>query len=550
MFCHRAAADADRPAFLYPMGGRFQELTWEQLHDRAGQVALRLVQMGVQRGDRVVQVSENSLDWLICDLGIMMAGGVHVPLHSMLSGPQILEQVLDSGAKLVLLSNDQQVKKLRKLAAQIPPHVQLWTHQRCSWWLRRRLPLQEFFANGPVGSRADVAHLLQDTLSSLSSEDLASILYTSGTTGEPKGVMLSHGNLVFNTQGTLEAFGSLKEELRLSFLPWSHVFARTCDLYTWIASGSRLAIVESREKIIDNCAELKPTLINSVPYFYEKIYRGAAAKGALEKPHVARRLLGARIRLCCSGGAALPIHVAEWFQRQGVSLIEGYGLTETSPVITMCTPEAYKIGSVGRPLSDVEVRIADDGEILTRGPHVMQGYYNKPEATAECLRDGWFYTGDLGEVDDQGFLRITGRKKEIIVLATGKNVSPLAIESRLTQDPLVLQAIVVGDQRNCLVALIVPDPDALKAEISRLGIRVFTKNQAVNHPQVLELYQDLIQQRLATLSTIEQVARFKLMDRGFTIETGEMTPTLKLRRELIAANFAEAIETMYADLSA
>jgi long-chain acyl-CoA synthetase len=321
-------------------------------------------------------------------------------------------------------------------------------------------------------------------------------------------------------------------------------------LYTWIASGSRLAIVESREKIIDNCADLKPTLINAVPYFYERIYRGAAAKGALEKPRVARRVLGGRVRLCCSGGAPLPVHVAEWFQRQDVAVIEGYGLTETSPVITMCTPEAYEIGSVGRPLSGVEVRIADDGEILTRGPHVMQGYYNKPQATAETIRDGWLYTGDLGELDDTGFLRITGRKKEIIVLSTGKNVSPVAVESRLTQDPLIIQAVVIGDQRNYLVALIVPDPDALKSEISRRGIRVYTRNQALNHPEVLDLYEGLIQQQLATLSSIEQVAKFKLLDRGFTMETGEMTPTLKLRRDLISANFAEVIDEMYTDISA
>jgi long-chain acyl-CoA synthetase len=392
--------------------------------------------------------------------------------------------------------------------------------------------------------------LQQDTLSTLGSDDLATILYTSGTTGEPKGVMLTHGNLVFDTQGTLEAFGSLKEELRLSFLPWSHIFARTCDLYTWIASGSKLAIVESREKIMDNCADLKPTLINSVPYFYERIYRGAAAKGALEKPRVARRLLGGRIRLCCSGGAALPMHVAEWFQRQDVTLIEGYGLTETSPVITMCNPDAHKIGSAGRPLSGVDVRIAADGEILTRGPHVMQGYYNKPEATAEAIRDGWLYTGDLGELDEDGFLQITGRKKEIIVLATGKNVSPVALESRLTQDPLIIQAMVIGDQRNYLVALIVPDPDALKAEILRRGIRVYTRYQALNHPEVLDLYEGLIQQQLATLSTIEQVSKFKLLDRGFTIESGEMTPTLKLRRNLISANFADVIDELYADISA
>ncbi|HUS40881.1 MAG TPA: AMP-dependent synthetase/ligase [Pirellulales bacterium] len=547
MFCSRAVVDAQRTALLYPQGGRFHELTWGQLHERAGQVALRLTRLGVAPGDRVVQVSENSLEWLICDLGIMMSGGIHVPLHSTLAGPQILQQIQDCGARIVLLQDDIKARKLQKLAREIPADVKLFTHKKCSWWLRRRLPLHEFFDPESDGSRADVMRLQEEILSALKPNDLATILYTSGTTGEPKGVMLSHGNLMFDTDGTLECFGTAEEELRLSFLPWSHIFARTCDIYTWIASGSKLAIAECREKIMDNIAELKPTLINSVPYFYERIYRGAADKGALEKPHLARRLLGGRIRLYCSGGARLPIHVAEWLQRQEIPLLEGYGLTETSPVITMCTPELYTIGSVGCPLPGVDVRIAEDGEILTRGPHVMQGYYKKPEATKAVIQDGWFYTGDLGRLDDDGALWITGRKKEIIVLATGKNIAPIAIESRLTTDPLIIQALVVGDNRKYLTALIVPDPDALKAEIRRRGIRVYSRKQALNHPQILDIYEGRIQQQLSTLSKTEQIQKFKLMNRGFTIESGEMTPTLKLKRNLIIQNCAALIEGLYAD---
>jgi long-chain acyl-CoA synthetase len=255
------------------------------------------------------------------------------------------------------------------------------------------------------------------------------------------------------------------------------------------------------------------------------------------------------MRFCCSGGAALPIHVAQWFQRQQVTLVEGYGLTETAPVITVGTAAASKIGTVGRPLQGVEVRIADDGEILTRGPHVMKGYYHRPDATDAVLREGWFHTGDLGQLDEDGFLKITGRKKEMLVLATGRNVAPASIEGLLTADPLILQTMVVGDGRNCLAALIVPDADALRTAIAERKIEVTSREQALVHPEVHELYAAAVQKRLAGVSGCEQVRHFRLLDRGFSIESGELTPTLKLRRDAIMANFAAAIAEMYGDAS-
>ncbi len=357
--------------------------------------------------------------------------------------------------------------------------------------------------------------------------------------------MLTHANLVYNTLATVSAVGATEEDLRLSFLPWSHVFARTCDLYTWLATGARLAIAEGREQILANCAELQPTLLNGVPYFFEKVYRGVAAGGALEIPGTLQKLLGGKMRFCCSGGAALPEHVARWFAQQEVTLVEGYGLTETSPVITVGTPTAHKIGTVGRPLMGVEVRLADDGEILTRGPHVMRGYYQRPEATREVLQDGWFHTGDLGQLQEDGFLQITGRKKEMLVLATGKNVAPVPLEGLLTQDPLILQAMVVGDGRNFLAALIVPAADALRAAIVERKIAVASREEALRHPEVLALYVAAIERQLAGVSAHEQVRQFCLLDRGFTVETGELTPTLKLRREVIQAQFGEAIARMY-----
>jgi long-chain acyl-CoA synthetase len=269
-------------------------------------------------------------------------------------------------------------------------------------------------------------------------------------------------------------------------------------------------------------------------------------QGRGDEPGALQSLLGGRIRLCCAGGAALPNHVAEFFAHQGVLLVQGYGLTETSPVISTGTPDAHRLGTVGRPVPGVEVRIADDGEILCRGPNVMPGYWNKPQATAEALVDGWFHTGDLGALED-GFLRITGRKKELIVTAAGKNIAPTLLEGLLSEDPLVSQAFVVGDGQSYLAALIVPDRDHLRAEIIRRQIPVTAPAEALAHPQVRALYQECIERRLAVVSYHEQVRAFALLDRGFTLEAGELTPTLKLRRGVVQEHFADKIAGLYAD---
>ncbi len=374
--------------------------------------------------------------------------------------------------------------------------------------------------------------------------DLATILYTSGTTGEPQGVMLTHRNLVFNACSSVAAWDTPPDELRLTWLPLSHIYARTADLYTWLTHGSRLALAESRETLLADCALVQPTFLNGVPYFYEKVARHLAESGRADEPGALVSLLGGRVRICCSGGAALPDHVALFFARLGVPLVQGYGLTETSPVISTCTYHDQRLGTVGPPIPGVEVAIADDGEILTRGPHVMQGYWNRPEATAIALRDGWFHTGDLGCLED-GYLRITGRKKELIVTAGGKNIAPAYLEALLIADPLVAQAMVIGEGQKYLTALIVPDRDQLRAEIIAAQIPVTSAAEAVAHPCVRALYETVIRRRLAGVSSDEQVREFVLLDRGFTIETGELTPTLKLRRAVVHQHFAQQIAQLY-----
>jgi long-chain acyl-CoA synthetase len=362
--------------------------------------------------------------------------------------------------------------------------------------------------------------------------------------------MLSHWNLASNAIATDGLFLPGESDVKLCWLPLSHIFARTADLYCWIVRGSEMVLAESRETILANCQQFQPTIINGVPYFFDKVHRHVVSQGGSDDEQTGRlqAAFGGRLKFACSGGAPLADATAEYYHRHGVPLLQGYGLTESSPVISVSTPRAHKTGSVGQPLNGVEVEIAADGEVLTRGPLVMLGYWKQPKATAETVdADGWLHTGDMGRLDEEGFLWITGRKKELIVTAAGKNIAPAYLERLMCEDPLILQALVVGDRRNFLAALIVPNPDALGSEIAARGIGVTSREEALVHPQVLALYRERIDARLAGVSHCEQIGQFRLLGRGFTIELDELTPTLKLRRSVIGQHFAAEIEGMYAD---
>jgi long-chain acyl-CoA synthetase len=544
MFARRVAEDGEKAALHVKRGDKFEAITWNQLAADARRTAAALVTLGVQPEDRVIQVSENRYEWIVLDLAIHLARGIHVAVHCTLTGPQIAYQIVNSGATLVVVSGPEQAAKLAAVAGQLPPEIKYLSFDPC----QESIAEHKIRPLGEVVAAASEAYGLaaeKRALEETQPSDLATILYTSGTTGEPKGVMLSHRNLTSNAKAVLTAFSVAPDDLRLSWLPLSHIFARTSDYYTWIAGGGQLALSPSRETIIADCQELHPTYLNGVPYFFDKVHRGLVEKGVADKPGVLQGLLGGRMKMCCGGGAALPDHVAEFFNHHGVVLVQGYGLTESSPVISTGTLTEHRLGTVGKPISGVEVKIAADGEILTRGPHVMVGYWQLPKETAETIRDGWLHTGDLGCLED-GFLRITGRKKELIVTAGGKNIAPSYLESLIAADPLVAQVVIIGDARNYLTALIVPDPDALKAEIFRRKILVFTPAQALAHPKVNAIYRELIDRRLAEVSHAEQIQKFKLMGRGFTIESGEMTPTLKIRRSIVTENCAQEIAAMYA----
>lgn len=545
IFCRRVAADGERVAMRVRRGNEFVPLSWNELADDVRRMAATLRELGVRPGDRVAQVSENRYEWIVCDLAVHLVRGVHVAVHSTLAGPQIANQIAHCGAKLAVLSNDEQVAKLDAASSELPAGLAYYSHDTCESTISGK-PIEHLAARVSQTSADQGRELEHQALATVQPGDLATILYTSGTTGEPKGVMLSHGNLASNALASITAFSIERGDLRLCWLPLSHIFARTADLYVWIECGHEFALAGSRETILPDCAALHPTLMNGVPYFFDKVAKAVQAQRQAGNPANLRALLGGRIRLCCSGGAALPDHVAEFFEREGVLLVQGYGMTESSPVISVGSPSAHRIGTVGPPIPGVEVTIASDGEILTRGPHVMLGYWQDQAATAEVVRDGWLYTGDLGTLED-GFLRITGRKKELIVTAAGKNIAPTYLEGLLAEDPLIAQCVVIGDARNYLTALVVPERETLKAEILRRQIPVASPAEALVHPAVRQLYTDCINRRLAGVSASEHVRKFTLLSRGLTIEAGELTPTLKLRRAVIHEHFAAEIRALYED---
>lgn len=527
LLVERFAHGQDRIALQAPSADGQTCLTrsWAELARDVAAMAAVLRSLGVAPGDRVAQLSENRYEWLLVDFACLLSQAVHVPLHASLSGFQALEQIAHSEAKLVFVSTADQAAKLAEHRDAWPSELTFVSHAVCEGRLgdRWRGETDQLLREQLPGVFEKDERELFPQAHAVDADTLATILYTSGTTGEPKGVMLTHGNLASNAASATMAFGHQPQEVKLGFLPLSHIFARTCDLYSWLVRGGQLVLASSRENVLAECARFQPTVLNGVPYFYERIYRTLCDKQVAQIPGVLRKTLGERIRICNSGGAALPLHVFDYFHEQGVLLLEGYGLSETSPVISLSTPDAFRRGSCGRLVEQVEVSIAEDSEILTRGPHVMHGYYKAPQATQEVLASGWLKTGDLGRLDDDGYLYITGRKKELIVLSSGKNIAPVYLESLLTTHPAIAQAMIVGDNRSYLSALIVPS-DPSRSHVS---------------------YEAIIAGCLAPCSHHEQVRRYTVLPRPFTVEGGELTPKLSLRRNVVAERYAAEIAAMY-----
>jgi long-chain acyl-CoA synthetase len=500
-----------------------------------------------------------------------------VPIYSTLLPEGAAYVVRDSGAKIVVVEGDGRLEGLLARRDEMPA-VERFVAYGC----RQRAGVEELEAAIAAGAGVDGADF-ERWLDRARPDDLATLIYTSGTTGDPKGVMLTHGNLCSNVATCREILPMRREWTALSFLPLAHSLERTVD-YVYFASGVAIAYAESVQTVAQNLLEVRPQVFASVPRVYEKVrakvlenveaagglkkrlFDWALATGtralprrlAFEEPGFAVRLadrlvfakirarLGGRFEYAISGGAPLGKDLAEFFWAAGIPLLEGYGLTETSPVIAVNTPQAVRLGTVGKPIPGVEVRIAADGEILARGPNIMRGYFGNPQATAEVLdAEGWFKTGDIGELDADGFLSITDRKKELIVNAYGKNIAPAPIENHLKAGRWIAQAVVIGDRRPFLVALLVPNFEALAPWLAERGI-AGEPGDWIEDERVRDLFRSEVERVNARLQRYEQVRAFELLPRELTLEAGEMTPTMKVKRRVIHQRYREALDRLYA----
>jgi long-chain acyl-CoA synthetase len=549
-----------------------------QLYHRVRRLALALEHLGVGRGDRVVLLAENRWEWAVTDFAVLALGAVDVPIYPTLLAEQVGALLRDSGARVAVVSTRGQYEKVAaERAGTALEHILLMDEER----IEGVENLSALLAGGdePAPRDADFDRRLQ----AVSPGDLATLIYTSGTTGEPKGVMLTHGNLASNIGAVSERLAFGREDSCISFLPLSHITARIVD-YLCFAAGASIAYCPSFAKLVGALGEVRPTIFVAVPRVYEKVRQEAERKAAhsgLRRRILAwairtgggharqvasgsrpaslgwrlaerlvydklRAVFGGRVRLFISGGAPLGIETATWFASAGIPILEGYGLTETSPVIAINAPRANRMGSVGIPLPIAECRLAADGELLVRGPSVFQGYWQKPAATAEAFDgDGFFRTGDIASIDGDGFLSITDRKKEMLKTSGGKLVAPQAIEGRLKTHLLVGNAVVVGDRHKFLCALLSPNLAALEAWARQQGIPAMPAAELVEQPRVVAEYHRIVEQVNRSLASFESIKRFRLVPVEWSVESGELTPSLKLKRRVLEQKYAAEIASLY-----
>ena len=588
MFEHAAREHPKPDTLNFKRDGAWQALSSDEMLQRARSLALGLYSLGIRQNDRVALLSDNCVEWTLSDAGCQFAGVIDVPIYSTLTPAQVLYILKDSGARALFIQTREKFDQLKSVLADCPQleHVIFFNERGVEE--TDGITLAQLEERGRI-LVAEQPRLGEQLARAVKPEDLATIIYTSGTTGEPKGVMLTHSNLVSNLIDCGEHFVYHKTDVALSVLPLSHVLERLA-MYMYIHNGMSVFYAESMEKLGENFREVHPTIFIGVPRLFEKIYQrikekaseGGRARAAMLawavsvgkahaqlalarqkippllafKHNLASRLvfskwregLGGRIRFFISGGAALPEEIGYIFAGAGMQIIQGYGLTETSPVISGCTLEENALGTVGRPIRNVEVRIASDGEIETRGPNVMQGYYNKPEATREVFtEDGWFKTGDIGKLDEAGFLSITDRKKELFKTSGGKYIAPQHVEQLIKASRFVNQVVLVGDRRKFPAALIVPDWEQIRSYVALKNIDAQTNSELCQHPRIIDLFERQVAQFTAELAQYERVKRIILLEHEFTIDGGELTPTLKIKRRVIDEKYRDIIERLYAE---
>ena len=574
-FLKNAKANPHKVFIKYKEAGEYRNYTWEDIENYVLKIASFLLYKGVKKGDKVAILSDNRLHWFCADLGILCSGASNVPIYQTSTSGQIEYILKDADVKIIFLENAAQYEKVKNFN---------FLSNIISF---DKINDQVLTFNDIISSQEIHKNKIEKIVNKIKKDDLVTLIYTSGTTGPPKGVYLSHGNFLHNVIAGSEVLSINENDIFLSHLPLSHVFERCVGQFIPMYFQSIIAYAEKIDTIADNLKEIKPTLFVSVPRLYEKILEGIVEKVRVASPfkrklfysskntaskyaeHIAygknfsffdnlkykffdkkvysklRDIFGGRMKYMVSGGAKLPYEVGLFYNGIGLKLIEGYGLTETSPVITVNLPDKNKIGFVGPALRDVEIKIAEDGEILVKGPNVTKGYHNKPKENKEAFKDGYFCTGDIGELDEDGYLKITDRKKDILVTSGGKNIAPQAVETIIKEDPFITEVMVYGDGKKFITAIIIPDFNAIKQWADERNLYFTDNKDMVNNEKVIRLLHHRLEKRCAPLAKYEKIKKFILLDKEFSMENGEVTPTLKLKRKIITEKYKNELESLY-----
>lgn len=589
LFQNQVSKLGDKPCVAYKKGGVYTDVSWNQMNEYIRKLGLFLVSIGIKKGDKVAIFSQNRYEWWIADQAILSIGAVNVPIYATNSADEALYVLAHSESKACFCGTEDHLDKVLSVRRKAPRLKTLIVFDTPKGKKPGVITLEEAYKKGEAYKNKGE---FDKRMTSIKLDDLATIIYTSGTTGNPKGVMLTHKNFVSNVNQIMDGYRKFFTEgdVFLSFLPLSHSLERTVGYYMAVALGSKVAFAEDVSKLAQNLAEIRPTILVSVPRIYEKVHAGILAKmadapgikkaifnfavrqAAKNLPYVCndiprkglfaikykiadklvfsklKNTLGLdRMKFAVSGGAPLSVSDAEFFLGMGILVLEGFGLTETTPVTNANMPGMIKPGSVGIKVKDTDVKIGDDGEILIKGPQVMKGYYKNKEATKEVFtRDGYFRTGDIGVIDEKGRLSIVGRIKDIIVTAGGKNISPQNIENSLKESKYIEQVAIIGDKRKYLSALVIPAFEELKKWAKSQGIPTDSNKDLIKNDKVNSLIEGEIKRYTKQYGRVEQIKKFRLLDAEWTQASGELTPTLKVKRKVVSTKYAKEIESMYA----
>ncbi|HKD62337.1 MAG TPA: long-chain fatty acid--CoA ligase [Terracidiphilus sp.] len=582
LFSRVAAAKNPRAILWQDESGNWQPISSDQIYHRVRTLSEVFISWGAKKGDRIALVAENRWEWAIADFAILAMNAVNVPVYPTLTGEQIAVLLADADCKIAIVSTRQQFDKINAVRSRTElEHIVIMDSAAAP---EGSIAFSTILAGADdAGSYRDPAF---DALArSAEPGDLASLIYTSGTTGEPKGVMLTHGNIAANQNLAASEFSFNKTDACISFLPLSHITARALD-YVMFAYGAQVAYCSNFDKLPQAMKEVRPTVFVGVPRVYEKIRQAVEQKSAaspIKKRLLAwalnegskhsdivyggrqpssffwkiasrlvfskvREAFGGRVRVWVSGGAPLGIDTAKWFASAGIAVWEGYGLTETSPVIALNNPKVHRMGAVGKPLPNLELKFAEDGELLVRGPSIFIGYWRKQQSNPECFdAEGFFRTGDIGHLDSDGFLHITDRKKELLKTSGGKLIAPQPIENKLKNSAMVAQVALVGDKHKFISALISPNFAALENWAHNAGLETADRHSLVSDSRVIALYGEIVREANSSLANFETIKRFRLVADEWSQDSGELTPSMKLKRRVISAKYGSVIEELYAD---